>query len=87
MLLGFILPCLLLRYVSSNALISNPLSASSLAPQIRLWLTIVRVYKLYLLTYLIIKNNDDYVQYTISRLLKIVTMLGQCVICQVIVRS
>ena len=32
---------------------SNPLSASSLAPQIRLWLTIVRVYKLYLLTYLL----------------------------------
>ena len=31
---------------------SNPLSASSLAPQIRLWLTIVRIYKLYLLTYL-----------------------------------
>ena len=29
---------------------SNPLSASSLAPQIRLWLTIVRIYKLYLLT-------------------------------------
>ena len=28
---------------------SNPLSASSLAPQILLWLTIVRVYKLYLL--------------------------------------
>ena len=26
---------------------SNPLSAFSLAPQIRLWLTIVRVYKLY----------------------------------------
>ena len=33
---------------------SNPLSASSLEPQIRLWLTIVRVYKLYLLTYLLI---------------------------------
>ena len=32
---------------------SNPLSASSLAPQNRLWLTIVRVYKLYLLTYLL----------------------------------
>ena len=32
---------------------SNPLSASSLAPQIRLWLTIGRVYKLYLLTYLL----------------------------------
>ena len=32
---------------------SNPLSASSLAPQIRLWLSIVRVYKLYLLTYLL----------------------------------
>ena len=32
---------------------SNPLSASSLAPQIRLWLTIVRVYKLYLHTYLL----------------------------------
>jgi len=32
---------------------SNPLSASSLVPQIRLWLTIVRVYKLYLLTYLL----------------------------------
>ena len=32
---------------------SNLLSASSLAPQIRLWLTIVRVYKLYLLTYLL----------------------------------
>jgi len=31
---------------------SNPLSASSLAPQIRLWLTNVCVYKLYLLTYL-----------------------------------
>ena len=31
---------------------SNPLSAS-FAPQIRLWLTIVRVYKLYLLTYLL----------------------------------
>ena len=28
----------------------NPLSASSLAPQIRLWLTIVHVCKLYLLT-------------------------------------
>ena len=33
---------------------SNPLSAYSLAPQIRLWLTIVRVYTLYLLTYLIL---------------------------------
>jgi len=32
---------------------SNPLSASSLAPHIRLWLTIVRVCKLYLLTYLL----------------------------------
>ena len=32
---------------------SNPLSASLLAPQIRPWLTIVRVYKLYLLTYLL----------------------------------
>ena len=32
---------------------SNPLSASSLVPQIRLWLTIVRIYKLYLLTYLL----------------------------------
>jgi len=32
---------------------SNPLGASSLEPQIRLWLTIVRVYKLYLLTYLL----------------------------------
>jgi len=32
---------------------SNQVSASSLAPQIRLWLTIVRVYKLYLLTYLL----------------------------------
>ena len=32
---------------------SNPLfNAPSLAPQIRLWLTIVRVHKLYLLTYL-----------------------------------
>jgi len=33
---------------------ANPLSASSLAPQIRLWLTIVRIYKLSLLTYLLI---------------------------------
>jgi len=32
---------------------SNPLSASCLEPQIRLWLTIVRVYELYLLTYLL----------------------------------
>ena len=32
---------------------SNPLSAFFLAPQIRLWLTIVRVYKLYWLTYLL----------------------------------
>ena len=32
---------------------SNPLSASFLAPQIRPWLTIVCVYKLYLLTYLL----------------------------------
>jgi len=32
----------------------QPLSASSLAPQIRLWLTIVRDYKLYLLTYLLL---------------------------------
>ena len=32
---------------------SNPLSASSLAPQIRLCLTIARVYKLYLFTYLL----------------------------------
>ena len=32
---------------------SNPLSACSLAPQIRLWLTIERVYKFYLLTYLL----------------------------------
>jgi len=33
---------------------SNRLSASSLAPQILLWLTIVRVYKLYLPTYMFI---------------------------------
>ena len=37
---------------------SNPLSASSLAPHIRLWLTIVRVYKLYLLTYLLCVNDS-----------------------------
>jgi len=35
---------------------SNPLCASSLAPQIWLWLNIVRVYKLYLLTYLLISD-------------------------------
>ena len=39
---------------------SNPLSASSLVPQIRLWLTIVRVYKLYLLTYLLTKESYWY---------------------------
>jgi len=39
---------------------SNPLSASSLAPQIRLWLTIVRIYKLYSLTYLHAEINTLY---------------------------
>jgi len=38
---------------TTSSWLSNPLSASPLAPQIRLWLTIVRVYKLYLLTYLL----------------------------------
>jgi len=42
---------------------SNPLSASSLEPQIRLWLTIVRVYKLYLLTYLLTYLHSLYVIY------------------------
>ena len=49
-------PAMILSAINSrpttSSWLSNPLSASSLAPQIRLWLTIVRVYKLYLLTYL-----------------------------------
>ena len=33
-------------------------NASSLAPQIRLWLTIVHVYKLHLLTYLLTTHKN-----------------------------
>ena len=50
-------PAMILSAINSrpttSSWLSNPLSASSLAPQIQLWLTIVHVYKLYLLTYLL----------------------------------
>jgi len=61
---------------------SNPLSASSLAPQIRLWLIIVHVYKLYLLTYLFHKQYLISLWFTyIKWLWRFIFMFYLCMSC------